>query len=102
MTPQKKDEDFFREYPGVIACLRSAMPDEIAPGAPRLGVLIVRFAGELHARFMPWAWTDDLSARLETRFPVPANEVEALLGAIADGWREIENWSLRRETAQTC
>jgi hypothetical protein len=98
----EKDEAFFREYPGVIAFSRAAMPDEVADGGPRLAVLVVRFAGELHARFMPWAWTNDLTARLETRFPIPTNEVEALLGAIADGWREIENLSLRRETAQTC
>jgi hypothetical protein len=98
----EKDEAFFREYPDVIAFLRSAMPDEVADGGPRLAVLVVKFGGALHARFMPWAWIDDLTANLETRFPVPTNEVEALLGAIADGWREIENLSLRRETAQTC
>jgi hypothetical protein len=35
----------------------------------------------------------------ESRFPVPANEVEALLGATADAWEEIENAGRGRSLA---
>jgi hypothetical protein len=95
-----EDERFFTEYPSVVAFLRAALDDECTSDGTRPAVLVVRFAGELHARYLPIIWPGSaLAITFKTRFPVPARDVPALLDIVAEAWAFLEAHHARRTNA---
>jgi hypothetical protein len=108
-----EDEQFFREYPGVVAFLRAALDDEmvelppsgrkIGAGDPtRLTILVMKSAGALHARYLPAAWQGSpLSILFKIRHPLSPQQAAMLLDGAAEAWAFLKAQSDRRTNATT-